>query len=212
MAHDSSRTDHHKHDRLIHWARFYDIGNGLLGRRGRRMRAMFADDLQLRPGDRVLDVGCGPGRLAMTFAERVSPGGSVDAIDPSPEMIKLASSRAQKQEVPISFQVAFAQQLPFPDTTFDALSCTLVLHHVAEDDQRAAVEEMYRVLKPGGRLLIAEFQKGRRHLHPGPRWLRRSGGEDMINKALDLASAAGFTSVAIGRTNLGWLGKITARK
>ena len=212
MAHGSSRTDHHKHDRLIHWARFYDVGNRLLGRRGRRMRAMFADDLQLGPGDRVLDVGCGPGRLAMTFAERVTPGGSVQGIDPSPEMIKLATTRAQKDGIPISFQVAFAQQLPFPDATFDALSCTLALHHVAEDDQRAAVEEMYRVLKPGGRILIAEFQKSGRHPHPGPRWLRRTGGEDMINKALDLINAAGFTGAATGRTNLGWLGKITARK
>jgi ubiquinone/menaquinone biosynthesis C-methylase UbiE len=212
MAHDSSRTDRHKHDRLIHWARFYDVGNRLLGRRGRRMRAMLADDLQLGPGDRVLDVGCGPGRLATIFAERVLPSGSVDGIDPSPEMIKLATTRAQKDGIPISFQVAFAQQLPFPDATFDALSCTLALHHVAEDDQRAAVEEMYRVLKTGGRLLIAEFQKSGRHPHPGPRWLRRTGGQDMINKALDLINAAGFTGAATGRTNLGWLGKITARK
>ncbi|MFL6043642.1 MAG: class I SAM-dependent methyltransferase [Propionibacteriaceae bacterium] len=212
MAHNSSRTDQHKHDRLIHWARFYDVGNRLLGRRGRRMRAMLADDLQLGPGDRVLDVGCGPGRLAMIFAERVLPGGSVHGIDPSPEMIKLATTRAQKDGIPISFQVAFAQQLPFPDATFDALSCTLALHHVAEDDQRAAVEEMYRVLKPGGRLLIAEFQKSGRHRHSGPRWLRRTGGEDMINKALDLINAAGFTGAATGRTNLGWLGRITARK
>jgi ubiquinone/menaquinone biosynthesis C-methylase UbiE len=173
---------------------------------------MVAEDLQLRPGDHVLDIGCGPGRLARVVAERVAPTGSVAGIDPSPEMISRATAQARKYGVPVSFQVGYAQQLPFGESTFDAVSCTLALHHVADDDQQTAVAEMYRVLKPGGRLLIAEFQKGAGHRHPGPRWLRLSMEEDMIDKALKLVTAAGFTGIASGRTNLGWLGKITARK
>jgi len=211
MVHQTSRTDRHSRDRVIHWAWVYDIGTGLLGRRGRRMRDRFADDLQLTPGDHVLDVGCGPGRLTTVFAQRVAPSGSVDGIDPSPEMISRAAARARKHGVQASFQVAYAQQLPFADDAFDAVACTLALHHVAENDRRTAVAEMYRVLKPGGRLLIAEFQ-GKGHGHPGPRWLRRTGGEDMIKIALDLITAAGFAGIASGPTNLGWLGKITARK
>jgi ubiquinone/menaquinone biosynthesis C-methylase UbiE len=212
MIHAASHTHHHSSDRLIHWARFYDLGNGLLGRRGKRLRAMEADDLELRPGDRVLDVGCGPGRLAFAFAERVGPAGSVHGIDASVEMIKRASSQARKRGVAATFQVAFAQQLPFPDATFDAVACTLALHHVAEDDQRTAVGEMYRVLKPDGRLLIAEFHKGQgRRRRVGPRWLRHSG-DDMLDKALGLVHASGFADVASGSTNLSWLGKITARK
>jgi ubiquinone/menaquinone biosynthesis C-methylase UbiE len=211
MVH-SNRIHHHNHDRLIHWARLYDLGTGLLGRRGSRMRAMFADDLQLRPGERVLDVGCGPGRLAMVIAERVSPTGSVDGIDPSAEMINRATTRANKNGVPANFQVAFAQQLPFADATFDAVACTLALHHIAEDDQQAAVAEMYRVLKPGGRLLIAEFHEGQRHSHLVPRWLLRSSDVKMLQKALQLVDAAGFTDAVSGPTNLRWLGKITARK
>jgi ubiquinone/menaquinone biosynthesis C-methylase UbiE len=211
MAHASSHTDHHGRDRLIHWARVYDLGTGLLGRRGKRLRAMLADDLQLQPGDRVLDVGCGPGRLAIVFAERVAPTGSVDGIDAAAEMINRASSQAQGRRVPATFQVAFAQDLPFPNATFDAVACTLALHHVAEDDQPAAVAEMYRVLKPNGRLLIAEFHKGPGARHVGPRWLRRSG-EDMLDKTRALVNAAGFMNVASRGTNLRWLGKITARK
>jgi ubiquinone/menaquinone biosynthesis C-methylase UbiE len=207
-VHQTSRTDHHSRDRLIHWAWVYDIGTGLLGRRGRRMRDRFADDLQLKPGDHVLDVGCGPGRLATVFAQRVAPSGSVDGIDPSPEMINRAIARVRKHGVPARFEVAYAQQLPFADNAFDAVACTLALHHVADDDRQTAVAEMYRVLKPGGRLLIAEFQ-GKGH---GPRWLRRAGGEDMIKTALDLVPAAGFTEIASAPTNLGWLGKISARK
>jgi ubiquinone/menaquinone biosynthesis C-methylase UbiE len=211
MAH-AGRTKHHGDDRLIHWAWLYDLGAVLAGRGRRRLRALIADDLQLQPGDHVLDVGCGPGRLARVFAERVAPTGSVAGVDPSPEMINRATAQARKYGVAVSFQVAYAQQLPFGESTFDAVACTLALHHVADDDQQTAVAEMYRVLRPDGRLLIAEFQKGGGYRHPGPRWLRRSTEEDMIDKALNLVTAAGFTGIASDRTNLGWLGKITARK
>jgi ubiquinone/menaquinone biosynthesis C-methylase UbiE len=211
MVHTSGRTDRHSRDHLIHWARVYDLSAALLGRRGSRFRAMVADDLQLQSGDQVLDVGCGTGRLAVVFSERVGVTGSVKGIDAATEMIKRSTSRARKRGVPASFQVAFAQQLPFADGTFDAVSCTLVLHHVAEDDQPTAVQEMYRVLKPSGRLVIAEFHQGQGRRRLGPRWLRHSE-EDMLDKALRLISASGFTDVASGSTNLGWLGKITARK
>jgi len=201
----------HSHDRLIHWARAYDLVNGLFGRRGRRLRESFAGDLGLHAGDRVLDVGCGTGRLAMTFAGRVAPTGSVAGIDPAPEMIKRATSRAGKQQVPAAFQVAFAQRLPFPNATFDAVACTLALHHVAEDDQQSAVQEMHRVLKPDGRLLIAEFDQGHGP-HALLRWLRPSAPEHMAERAHQLVDAAGFTAVTGRPTNLSWLRTITARK
>ena len=212
MVHSSGVDHHHSQDRLIHWAWAYDLLIGLRGRRGRRLREMFADDLQLRPGDRVLDVGCGPGRLAMVFAERVAPTGSVDGIDPAAEMIKRATARARRHEMPVTFQVAVAQQLPFSDATFDAVACTLALHHVADDDQLMAVQEMYRVLNPGGRLLIAEFRKAPGGLHLGFRRLRRFTVEGMVDKTLQMVGTSGFADARSGDTNLGWLGKITARK
>ena len=129
---------------------------------------MVADDLQLQSGDQVLDVGCGTGRLAVVFSERVGVTGSVKGIDPATEMIKRSTSRARKRGVPATFQVAFAQELPFADGTFDAVSCTLVLHHVAEDDQPTAVQEMYRVLKPSGRLADRRVSPGSRATTAGP--------------------------------------------
>jgi ubiquinone/menaquinone biosynthesis C-methylase UbiE len=113
MAH-ASRTKHHGDDRLIHWAWLYDLGAGLLAGRGRRLRAMVAEDLQLRPSDHVLDVGCGPGRLARVFAERVAPTGSVAGIDPSPEMINRATAQARKYRVPVSFRSARARSTLSP--------------------------------------------------------------------------------------------------
>ena len=201
----------HSHDRLIHWARAYDLVNGLFGRRGKRLRETFADDLGVQAGDRVLDVGCGTGRLAMTFAERVAPTGSVAGVDAAAEMIERATSRARKQQVPVAFQVAFAQRLPFPNATFDAVACTLALHHVAEDDQQTAVQEMHRVLKPEGRLLIAEFDQGHGP-HALPRWLRPSAPGQIAEKARQLVDSAGFTAVTSRPTNPSWLRTITARK
>jgi ubiquinone/menaquinone biosynthesis C-methylase UbiE len=126
MARDHSQTNHRTGDRLIHWAWLYDLGVRFLGRRGRRLRAIFAEALKLRPGDRVLDVGCGTGHLAMVFAERVAPTGSVDGV----EMVARANRQARRHRAPVTFQIALAQQLPFPDVTFDAVACTLALHHV----------------------------------------------------------------------------------
>ena len=201
----------HSHDRLIHWARIYDLTNVFFGRRSKRLREMFANDLELQAGDRVLDVGCGTGQLAMIFAERVAPTGSVAGIDAAPEMIKRATSRARKQQLPIAFQVAFAQRLPFPNGSFHAVASTLVLHHVAEDDRQAAVQEMHRVLKPGGRLLIAEFERGHGP-HKLPRRLLPAAPDHMAEKAYQLVSAAGFTDVTSRPTSLSWLTMITARK
>jgi ubiquinone/menaquinone biosynthesis C-methylase UbiE len=201
----------HSHDHLIHWAWAYDLVIGLLGRRGGRLRQRFADDLGLRIGDRVLDVGCGTGRLAMIFAERVAPTGSVAGIDAADEMIKRAASRTRKQDLPVAFEVAFAQRLPFPTATFDAVACMLALHHVAEDDQQTAVQEMYRVLKPDGRLLIAEFDQGHGP-HLRLRWLRPSTPDHMTERARRLVDAAGFTGVTSSPTNLSWLSTISARK
>ena len=111
----------------------YDLTGGLLGRRGNRMRAMLADDLQLQPGDQVLDGLRGPAASRWSSQSVWElPARSTASIQ-QPEMIKRASSRARKRGLPATFQVAFAQDPPFADGTFDAVACTLALHHVAED-------------------------------------------------------------------------------
>jgi len=200
----------HGRDWVIHWATVYDLTSGLLGRRGHQLRASIADRLQLAPGDRVLDVGCGPGRLAVVLAQRVGPTGSVNGIDPAKEMVARATARARRAGVPARFQQAFAQQLPFSDGSFDALTCTLALHHVADHDRPRAVAEMYRVLRPGGTLLIGEFQAPSRRR----RWprLHHSRAEDILQQARELTASAGFTDIEHADTNLAWLGTITAVK
>ena len=202
--------ERHGHDWIIHWAGLYDLTTGLLGRRGHQLRASIADRLKLRPGDRVLDVGSGPGRLAVVLAQRVGSTGSVTGIDPSKEMVARAIAKARRAEVPATFQEAFAQRLPFADASFDAVTCTLALHHVAERDRPTAVAEMCRVLRPGGTLLIGEFRASSRS-RPWPR-LHHFRAGNIIEQARELTASAGFADIEYADTGLSWLGTITAVK
>jgi arsenite methyltransferase len=101
----------------------------------------------VKAGDRVLDVGCGTGRLARWIAGRVGPSGSVVGIDPLVERIGLARAHAAG----VSFEVGQAEDLSaFPAESFDAVSMSAVLHWVS--DKPRALAEVRRVLRPGGRL------------------------------------------------------------
>ncbi|MDX6644326.1 MAG: arsenite methyltransferase [Miltoncostaeaceae bacterium] len=111
--------------------------------------------LALRAGERVLDIGSGPGYLACEMAEAVGAGGRVHGIDPSPSMLEIARRRSPEAgAAPVELAEGDATSLPFPDASFDAAVSTQVYEYVA--DMPAALAEARRVLAPGGRLLILD--------------------------------------------------------
>jgi ubiquinone/menaquinone biosynthesis C-methylase UbiE len=202
-------ADHQDQDALIRWAGVYDLGMRLWGGRGRQWRASVADRLDLQPGQRALDVASGSGRLAFELAGRVVPGGTVDGVDAASEMVNYATRANKRRNLPVTFQTAAAQQLPFPDHTFDAVTCTLALHHIAAHQRPLAVNEMHRVLKSGGRLLIADLQAP---THGGYRLARRlfrhhAMDEQPVDQAINLMRAAGFTNVTREQTKVSWIGQ-----
>jgi ubiquinone/menaquinone biosynthesis C-methylase UbiE len=142
-----------------------------------------------RPGDRVLDIGCNGGYLARLLAAAVTPGGQVAGIDPSPTAIAYATRRAAANA---TFTVGAAQDLGEPDGSFDVVTSTLAVHHIPEADRAAAFSEMFRVIRPGGTLLIADFRPSR--WHRGPHGLRHAQAIDLA----PLAEAAGFRVEAHG--------------
>lgn len=103
----------------------------------------------LEPGMHVVDVACGTGVLAMEAAKAVSPGGAVVGVDPNPGMLAVARQKTRD----VDWRQASAEALPFNDERFDAAVSQFGLMFFA--DQPAAIGEMWRVLRPGGRLAIA---------------------------------------------------------
>jgi ubiquinone biosynthesis O-methyltransferase len=103
---------------------------------------------------RVLDIGCGDGEFALELKRR---GATVMGIDASSEMIAAAKTRAHREGVDGTFQVATAQHIPFADEQFDVVTAITILCFV--DDPAPVFQEIARVLRPGGRLIIGELGK-----------------------------------------------------
>ncbi len=114
---------------------------------------------ELRPGMRVLDVGCGPGPIPLDLRQYVEPGGSVVGVDVEPGQIEVARKRAAERQIAdVTFEAATAYELPFEDNSFDALLMAALLGNLQQPD--VALKEAFRVLKPGGVIAIKDFDHG----------------------------------------------------
>ena len=109
--------------------------------------------LALAPGERALDIGSGPGLLAVEMGEAVGKGGRVDGVDLSEPMIAMGRARAAAMTW-IGFHTGDAAELPFPDDSFDAAAATQIYLYVR--DLPRALRELKRVLKPGARALVLD--------------------------------------------------------
>ena len=158
------------------------------GRRSRVYRRIVSLS-GVRPGDSVLDVGSSSGYLARKLAAAAGPAGHVTGVDPSQAAIAYARRHARRA---MTFTVGVAQDLDLPDSSFDVVTCTLAIHHIPARKREAAFREMYRVTKPGGRLLAADFDPSRRPLplHPGGRRMRRASAT--VGPLEELAATAGY--------------------
>ena len=124
--------------------------------------ARVAEALALNPGERVLDIGCGRGGWALLMARRVGANGAVYAFDRRLENVAATRNRAQAQGIGNLhvWRGNAALALPLPDQAIDYCLLCMVLHHLVERDQHIdALAQIHRVLKPGGRLAVVEFEK-----------------------------------------------------
>ena len=117
---------------------------------------VFSRHFRLGPGERVLDVGCGSGRLIPVICEQIGPQGSLVEIDFAPAMLEIGRGKPHGDNV--AFLLGNAQALPVPDGDFDKVIALALLPHL--DDKALALKEFHRVLRPGGMLVVAH-QMGR---------------------------------------------------
>jgi ubiquinone/menaquinone biosynthesis C-methylase UbiE len=210
----SGTTAPHTEGRLVRWARLYDLGTTLLS--FGRLAALHRRIVELagiRSGERILDVGCGPGRLAIVAGIAAGPAGEACGIDPAPEMVELARQRAAGTSVKARFEVAVVESLPYPPDYFDVVLSSLMLHHLPDEVKRRGLAEILRVLKPAGRLVAVDFgatpREGIGHLLCV---LRLQTGWDHGERLRAMLREAGFDEVEMGPTGHRALAFVRGRK
>jgi ubiquinone/menaquinone biosynthesis C-methylase UbiE len=122
----------------------------------------------------------------------VAPDGRVTGVDPSRPAVSYATRRSPGN---CAFTVGVAQHLGWPDHSFDVVTSTLAVHHIPEAARAGAFAEMYRVTRPGGRLLVADFRPSGGHRGPHA---RRHGDTEPATPLDSLAEAAGYRVEATG--------------
>jgi ubiquinone/menaquinone biosynthesis C-methylase UbiE len=180
------------------FARAWDTIVRLAGQREQRNRGRLVQGVR----GRVLEVGAGTG----LNLRRYSPGAEVVAVEPEPTMARKASARARAVPVPVRVVRGVAEALPFPDHTFDAVVACYVLCSVS--DQAGAIDELRRVLRPGGEIRVYEHV---RSAHPGwalvqdlvtPMW-HRIGCNCHPNRDTAAALRAAGFEVEVGHFSFG---------
>jgi demethylmenaquinone methyltransferase/2-methoxy-6-polyprenyl-1,4-benzoquinol methylase len=150
-------------------AKRYDVMNDLMsGGLHRAWKAFTILVANPQPGDRVLDIAGGTGDLAMAFAKKVGPTGTVVHTDINAAMLATGRNRLIDVGIVLPTLVCDAEALPFPDNHFDTVSVAFGLRNMTHKDR--ALAEMNRVLKPRGKLLVLEFSKVAKPLEKAYDW------------------------------------------
>jgi ubiquinone/menaquinone biosynthesis C-methylase UbiE len=188
--------------------------------RDRTVKGQLVAAATLQPGQRVLDLGCGTGNLALRV-KRACPGVEASGVDADPRMLRAATAKAKRAGVEVTFTHGFAQALPFPDAAFERVVSGLFFHHLSPLQKASALREAARVLAPGGELHVADWGRPAgplmRFLFLGVRLL--DGLENTATHARGelpaLIAANGFQDVRAGErfsTVFGTLELVSARR
>jgi ubiquinone/menaquinone biosynthesis C-methylase UbiE len=119
-------------------------------------KAALLDQAQIQPGQRVLDLACGTATLTIAAKQRV-PGAELVGLDGDPAILKLARAKAHTVEVDIHFDEGLSNALPYAAAGFDAVLSSLFFHHLEREAKQATLREVWRVLRPGGALHVADW-------------------------------------------------------
>jgi SAM-dependent methyltransferase len=116
----------------------------------------LVDQAALRPGHRVLEIGCGTGNVTILI-KRLHPGVEVVGLDPDPKALARAWRKAEREALSVQLDRGFAEELPYPDASFDRVFSAFMFHHLEPDEKEKTLREARRVLKPGGSVHLVDF-------------------------------------------------------
>lgn len=170
--------------------------------------------LRLKPGQRLLDVGCGTGTDLEKLRARYGESVELYGVEPSKDMLKQVPQTVVESRN-VHFSNATADKLPYADNFFDYVTCSLVLHHLSDDDRQKALKEMHRVLKPDAMVLIKEWGQPRNVFGRFIAWFWRDHAYISQSTSKDLQALlkqAGFKQVEILSVKRGIMYQLSGTK
>lgn len=175
----------------------YDPFVKLLGIDSARKTLIAQSDLQ--PGHRVLDIGCGTGTFIIQIKHLYS-NVEIAGLDPDPKALSRAKRKIERDDFVIQLDRGFSENLPYPDASFDRVFSSFMFHHLETDGKQRTLQEVRRVLKPGGSLHLLDFGHSEtQHNHKGSflsRWIHSSNPlkNNSEEQILSLISQNGFAN------------------
>jgi len=133
------------YDPIVHWTS-----------REATFKAFLLQQVAARPSDYILDLACGTGTFLIAL-QRSQPHAQLIGLDGDPVVLAKARTKAQSKQIDLNLQQAFSFSLPYADRSFDKVASSLFFHHLTRENKRHTLSEIYRILKLGGELHIADW-------------------------------------------------------
>ncbi len=204
---ETRRTETSKYIPALGFRRLTQYYDPIVGctTRERTFKRALIQQARIEPGQRVLDLACGTGTLSIWIKES-SPEAVVVGVDGDPEILSLAAWKAKQAGVSVQLDEAMSYDLPYPDSHFDRVVSSLFFHHLSWEDKERTVQEIYRMLRPGGQFHVADWGKAEnvlmRALFVSIQLLDGFSNtrDNVTGKLVELFEGAGFVEVARKRT------------
>jgi ubiquinone/menaquinone biosynthesis C-methylase UbiE len=178
--------------------------------RERTFKAALLEQAGLRDDQRVLDLGCGTATLTLAARQR-APGADIVGLDGDPAILARAREKAARAGLQIRFDTALSHEMPYGDASFDRVISSLFFHHLGPDGKRRTFAEVFRVLKPGGELHVADWGRAAntlmRFAFLGIQLLDgfANTADNVAGRLPELMTAAGFSGIReTGRISTMW--------